>query len=67
MAECKRSDIDGFPVIRGVFAIGWKSEMSVKADEDHVYIPFVYESEHGTVAYYLEADKRLLQTGEVQK
>lgn len=67
MTECKRSDIDGFPVIRGVFTKGWDKEMSVKADEDNVYIPFLCEINHDTVAYYLEVDKRLLQIGEVQK
>ena len=61
-------EIDGIPCIEDIRINGFGNRMGVKADENYIYLPMIYELGQGGVgAVYLKVDKRLFQIGEVQK
>ena len=63
-----RFEIDGIPCIEDIRINGFSNRMGVKADENYIYLPMIYELGQGGVgAVYLKVDKRLFQIGEVQK
>lgn len=63
-----RYEIDGIPCIEDIRINGFGNRMGVKADENYIYLPMIYELGQGGVgAVYLKVDKRLFQIGEVQE
>ncbi len=63
-----KTNIDGFMCVESMTIEECDSKvMSVKADKDYIYLPMIDRTEHGTFAYYLKVDKRILQIGEVQE
>lgn len=60
-------EIDGIPCIEDIRINGFSNRMSVKADENYIYLPMINELAQGVNAFYLKVDKRLFQIGEVQK
>lgn len=62
-----RYEIDGVPCIEDIRINGFSNRMSVKADENYIYLPMINELAQGVDAFYLKVDKRLFQIGEVQR
>ena len=62
-----RFEIDGVPCIEDIRVNGFSNRMSVKADENYIYLPMINELAQGVDAFYLKVDKRLFQIGEVQE
>lgn len=60
-------EIDGIPCVENIRFDQFNINMSIKADENYIYLPMFDRLGNGTSMWYLMVDKRLFQIGEVQE